>query len=167
MGRDIYFLPCTYLASNLYTVNILLGREEKTRGRRKGGEIAATSRWWGGCCYNCFKQCNIVRLYQRVSIAAASVDNLLRKMAEPKEELPMSILGFFHPVSSALSCSLRGCVWKEHGWRLAAGKGRGHCIWKTSSFLSWQDMSAKSPRLSRQKFDFESKKGTFANRKAV
>lgn len=44
MGRDIYFLPCTYLASNLYTVNILLGREEKTRGRRKGGEIAATSR---------------------------------------------------------------------------------------------------------------------------
>lgn len=54
---------------------------------------------------NLFKHCNKARLCWRVSIAAASIDNLLRKMAEPKGRTANVHLELFHPVSSALSCS--------------------------------------------------------------
>lgn len=89
---------------------------------------------------------------------AARAKTSLRKTAEPREEPAMSTLGLSAQLP-LVRAALRMRLEEAWCWRPAAGKGWACCIWKTSRFLSWQDMSAKSPCLSRQKFDFESKKG--------
>ena len=82
-----------------------------------------TSTHAGWVMRNLFKHCNKARLCRRVSIAAASIDNLLRKMAEPKEEPPMSILGFSTQLA-LLWAAQRLCLeetWPETGRQEGAG----------------------------------------------
>lgn len=57
---------------------------------------------------------------------AASVDNLLRKMAEPREEPANVHFGLLHPASSSLSCS--GDAFGRN-MVLEVGRQEGEGVW--------------------------------------